>query len=115
MHVAWAGLLRPHATRPRPTLEALRQSVAARLALLPRFRQRLASDPLGLADPRWVDDRDFDVRAPIQGERDGDPIICADHPGRRFELHLGLRTRPRRAKKREIKPVSISSFDSVSV
>src|SRR5438552_664411 len=77
MHVAWAGLLRPHATRPRPTLEALRQSVAARLALLPRFRQRLASDPLGLADPRWVDDRDFDVRLHVTtlGPGSGDEPI----------------------------------------
>jgi WS/DGAT/MGAT family acyltransferase len=30
--------------------------------MLPRFRQRLAADPLGVADPRWVDDRSFDIR-----------------------------------------------------
>jgi diacylglycerol O-acyltransferase len=62
MHVAWAGLLRPHATRPRPTLPALRAAIDARLAFLPRFRQRLASDPLGVGDPRWVDSSGFDVR-----------------------------------------------------
>jgi len=62
MHVAWAGLLRPHATRPRPSLRALRGSVDARLAMLPLFRQRLAADPLGVADPCWVDDPSFDLR-----------------------------------------------------
>ena len=42
MHVAWSGLFQPAADRPRPTLEALREKVSARLHLVPRFRQRLA-------------------------------------------------------------------------
>jgi WS/DGAT/MGAT family acyltransferase len=62
MHVAWSALLQPHETRPRPTLRALRGSIDARLAMLPRFRQRLAADPLGVAEPRWIDDCGFDVR-----------------------------------------------------
>jgi diacylglycerol O-acyltransferase len=62
MHVAWAASLRPHATRPRPTVRSLRTAVSGRLALLPRFRQRIVTDPLGVAEPRWVDDVDFDIR-----------------------------------------------------
>src|SRR5690242_224828 len=62
MHVAWAALLNPHPTRPRPTVRSLRAAVGGRLAFLPRFRQRIATDPLGVAEPRWIDDSDFDIR-----------------------------------------------------
>lgn len=41
--------------------EALRDHIALRLAPAPRYRQRLASPPLGLGTPAWVDDADFDV------------------------------------------------------
>lgn len=61
MHVAWTGVLDPHPGRPRPALAALRASVAARLRHVPRFRQRLAFPPLGVAEPCWVDDPYFDV------------------------------------------------------
>jgi diacylglycerol O-acyltransferase len=43
-------------------VRSLRTAVSGRLALLPRFRQRIATDPLGVAEPRWVDDADFDIR-----------------------------------------------------
>jgi diacylglycerol O-acyltransferase len=62
MHVAWAACLSPHDERPRPSVRSLRAAVSGRLALLPRFRQRIATDPLGVAEPRWVDDADFDIR-----------------------------------------------------
>jgi diacylglycerol O-acyltransferase len=62
MHVAWAALLSPHATRPRPSVRSLRGAVAGRLTLLPRFRQRILTDPLGVAEPCWVDDAGFDIR-----------------------------------------------------
>lgn len=35
--------------------------VRSRLHLLPRYRQKLAFPPLGLAHPVWVDDPDFDL------------------------------------------------------
>jgi diacylglycerol O-acyltransferase / wax synthase len=38
-------------------LERLRE----RLHLIPRYRQRLQEPPLGLANPVWVDDTDFDL------------------------------------------------------
>ena len=61
MHVAWSGLFEPHPDLPRPTVEALREKVAARLDRVPRFRQRLAFPPMRLAEPSWVDDAGFAV------------------------------------------------------
>lgn len=61
MHVAWSSILAPREDAPRPCVEALRERVGARLEWVPRCRQRLLSAPLGLGEPRWVDDPDFDV------------------------------------------------------
>ena len=61
MHVTWIAFFAPDGERPRPTVEALRASIAARLALMPRFRQRLVAPPGGLGDPFWVDDPDFRI------------------------------------------------------
>ena len=40
---------------------AVVERLQSRLHLIPRYRQRLESAPLGLAGPVWVDDRDFDL------------------------------------------------------
>ena len=61
MHVAWSAILAPSGDAPRPCVDALRDRVSARLGWVPRCRQRLLSAPLGLDEPRWVDDPDFDV------------------------------------------------------
>jgi diacylglycerol O-acyltransferase len=61
MHVGWAALFAPPADRPKPGFEELRDHVASRLSRAPRYRQKLAQVPLGLNDPVWVDDPDFDV------------------------------------------------------
>ncbi len=42
-------------------VDDLRQHVLARLALIPRFRQRVQRVPFDLARPVWVDDADFDI------------------------------------------------------
>jgi diacylglycerol O-acyltransferase / wax synthase len=44
---------------PAPEYDALVETVAARLHLVPRYRQRLASVPLGQGRPVWVDDPHF--------------------------------------------------------
>src|SRR5687767_15026070 len=44
-----------------PTLEELLDHVDGRLGLVPRFRQRVKSAPLGLVNPIWVDDPRFDL------------------------------------------------------
>ncbi len=49
-----------------PSYEDFVAEVEARLALVPRYRQRLAFVPLGQGRPKWVDDESFDVRYQIR-------------------------------------------------
>jgi diacylglycerol O-acyltransferase / wax synthase len=44
---------------PRPTPEEVRAMVAAKLALVPRYRQKVRFVPGGIARPVWVDDPHF--------------------------------------------------------
>jgi WS/DGAT/MGAT family acyltransferase len=44
-----------------PEFERFLEHVDARLGLVPRFRQRVTEVPLGLSNPVWSDDRDFDL------------------------------------------------------
>ncbi len=67
MHVTWIAFFAPDGRRARPTVEALRASIDARLPLMPRFRQRLVSPPAGMGDPFWVDDPDFRVAGHVEG------------------------------------------------
>ncbi len=57
MHVGGVLLLET----PAGGVEALAALVAARLALVPRYRQRVLEVPGYLANPVWVDDPDFDL------------------------------------------------------
>ncbi len=75
MHVAWSGLFEPHPDLPRPTVEALREKVAARLDRVPRFRQRLAFPPMRLAEPSWVDDPGFAVENHVTALGDPDAAL----------------------------------------
>lgn len=61
MHVGWAALFTPPADGPAPGFEAISAHIEGRLHRAPRYRQRLEAVPLGLDDPVWVDDGDFDV------------------------------------------------------
>src|SRR5688572_9974497 len=63
MHVAWSAFLSPPDLSPSAPLriDALRERVAKRLDWVPRCRQRLLPAPLGLGEPRWVDDTAFDI------------------------------------------------------
>lgn len=47
---------------PGVSYEALCRRIEERIHLIPRYRQRLEQDPLGVAPPVWVDDEHFDVR-----------------------------------------------------
>ena len=73
MHVG--GLLVLDA--PPGGLDALAALVEARLPLVPRYRQRVAEVPGHLADPVWVDDRDFDLALPPAAL----PAAAAGHRG----------------------------------
>src|SRR5438270_45470 len=47
---------------PAPAYDDFVDYIAARLHLVPRYRQKVASDPFGLGRPRWIDDPHFDLR-----------------------------------------------------
>lgn len=70
MHVGWAAQFAPRADGSRPSFEEVRAHIASRLNRAPRYRQRLAEVPLGLADPVWVDDPEFAI---------ADHVLCAGH------------------------------------
>jgi diacylglycerol O-acyltransferase len=61
-HVGALAVLDP-STRPNGRLELadLQNMIAERLPLLPPFRWRLKTVPLGLDYPYWIDDPDFDL------------------------------------------------------
>jgi diacylglycerol O-acyltransferase len=58
MHVAAVMLFEG----PPPPYSDLLDAFERRLPLVPRYRQRLASVPLGQGRPRWVDDPHFNLR-----------------------------------------------------
>ncbi|MEA2142308.1 MAG: diacylglycerol O-acyltransferase / wax synthase, partial [Solirubrobacteraceae bacterium] len=45
-----------------PSYDEFVDHVESRLSMVPRYRQKLATVPLGQGRPRWVDDQDFDIR-----------------------------------------------------
>jgi diacylglycerol O-acyltransferase / wax synthase len=61
MHVGWVALFDPPDDRPAPTFHVLRRHIASRLGGAPRYRQKLAFVPLGVHDPVWIDDDQFDL------------------------------------------------------
>jgi WS/DGAT/MGAT family acyltransferase len=65
MHVGWSAVFAAPGGDQRPTVEALRERVAARLHEVPFCRWRLQGAPLGLSEPRWVDDSHFDIAAHV--------------------------------------------------
>ncbi len=58
MHVASVMLFEG----PPPAYDELLEALERRLALVPRYRQRLAFVPLGQGRPRWVDDPHLNLR-----------------------------------------------------
>ena len=61
MHVGWAAAFDGPPGRPPPSFEELREHVSGRLSRAPRYRQKLATVPLGVNDPVWIDDEQFDL------------------------------------------------------
>ena len=57
MHVGWVAVFSAPADGRLPSFPELRDHIARRLAYAPRYRQKLASVPLGLYAPEWTDDR----------------------------------------------------------
>ena len=75
MHVAWSAVFSPPPGGVSPTIDEIRARVTARLGWVPRCRQRLLPAPLGIGEPRWVDDDHFDVAAHVVTLTDpADPV-----------------------------------------
>ena len=62
LHVTGVVLLDPSTAPDGLSYKRLRRHLAARLHLLPAFRQRLIEVPLGIDHPVWIEDPDFDLR-----------------------------------------------------
>ncbi len=72
MHVGWAARFAARADGSRPDFAAVSAHIASRLDRAPRYRQKLVAVPLGLGDPVWVDDADFDVTRHVRRADHGD-------------------------------------------
>ena len=60
-HIGSVTLLEPTAGTEELTLSRLTSLIESRLHRMPPFRRRLVSVPLGLDQPYWIDDPDFDI------------------------------------------------------
>jgi WS/DGAT/MGAT family acyltransferase len=81
---------------PGVTYDALCARIAERIHLLPRYRQRLEQPALGLTNPVWVDDENFDVEWHVRLSRLPEPGGEAElgaFIGREFSRRMD-RTRP---------------------
>ena len=72
MHVGWVARFDPPERGRRPTAEELAGHVAARMEHAHRYRQRLAEVPLGVHEPVWVDDPEFDAARHLHAVGDVD-------------------------------------------
>jgi diacylglycerol O-acyltransferase / wax synthase len=91
MHVGWSAIFSVPDDRARPTLQALRRRVAARLDELEWCRWRLQPAPLGLSEPRWVKDHRFDLAAHVRALSEPDEPVGY---GRFAELRDALLSEP---------------------
>lgn len=78
MHVGWAATFARPRGRPAPTFAELRDHVAGRLGQAPRYRQRLGQIPLGVNDPVWIDDAEFDINRHVRHSRGRDLTRLTD-------------------------------------
>ncbi len=78
MHVAWSAVFAAPGDAERPGVEALRERAAGRLHEVPWCRWRLEGAPLGLSEPRWIDDPDFDLSERIVGLTDPADAVSPD-------------------------------------
>lgn len=78
MHVGWAAIFAPPADRRRPLFPEFRDHVEERLGRAPRYRQKLLGVPLGVSEPVWVDDPDFDVMQHVHRATSSDFQTIAD-------------------------------------
>ena len=81
---------------PGTEYDAVAERVAARLHLVPRYRQRLEDPAFGIANPIWIDDPEFDLHWHLRHARlpaPGTQEQLADYLAREMSRKLD-RTRP---------------------
>ena len=61
MHVGWVALFSATDDGRLPDFQELRDHIERRVGRAPRYRQKLASVPMGLYAPEWIDDPAFSV------------------------------------------------------
>jgi diacylglycerol O-acyltransferase / wax synthase len=67
-------ILEPRPAESAPTVDELREHIATRLDKAPRFRRRLAPCPLGIANPVWIDDEEFDIAKHVRAVPSGGAV-----------------------------------------
>ena len=65
-HVGSVCIVDAEGARSPLTLEHFTRAIEARLPLVPLFRRRLVTVPLGLDHPYWIEDPDFDIEYHVQ-------------------------------------------------
>jgi len=61
MHVGWVAMFSASQDGRLPSFKELRDHIELRISRAPRYRQKLASVPLSLHSPEWIDDPAFSV------------------------------------------------------
>ncbi len=61
MHVGWVAMFSAPAHAELPSFQEVRDHIELRMTHAPRYRQKLASVPLGLHSPEWTDDQSFSI------------------------------------------------------
>jgi len=83
MHTLKIALLDPSTVPGGYSFDRFRDELGLRLHLLPLFRKRLVDVPLGLHDPMWADDPEFDLDRHIRHRR-------VPAPGGRWEMDQAI-------------------------
>jgi diacylglycerol O-acyltransferase len=78
MHVGWVARFDPPEHGPRPSAQTLLDHIASRMKGAHRYRQRLAPVPLGVHEPVWVDDPDFDPARHLHAAPGDDVDVLID-------------------------------------
>ncbi len=61
MHVGWVAEFAAGPGQAMPSFHELRDHIARRIGRAPRYRQKLASVPLGVNAPEWIDDPAYSI------------------------------------------------------
>ena len=78
MHVGWVSTYDLPEDGSRPRFPKLFEHLAGRFAHAPRWRRKLAPVPLGITEPAWADDPDFDPAQHLLHARGSDLDAIVD-------------------------------------